>query len=235
MSTFVWMKVLESAPERYDRGIRMLSAGRIQQVYDCIAVLAAAPGKRVLDIGCGTGAVSLVCAARGAVVTGIDIDAGMLEVARAKPVSAVGSAAFIELGAAEIEDRFAPESFDAIVSCLALSELSPDEDYDLFILGTVALAAASVGYCARRIRWRGWAAYHITGMGSSYIVLLTAFYVDNGPKLPLWNLLPTIAFWILPSLLGLPLMFFALYRYSDLFSAAGRRASVRLGRTNSRP
>lgn len=38
----------------------------------------------------------------------------------------------MQLGAAEIEDRFAPESLDAVVSCLALSEMSPDEqDYAL--------------------------------------------------------------------------------------------------------
>jgi demethylmenaquinone methyltransferase/2-methoxy-6-polyprenyl-1,4-benzoquinol methylase len=132
MSTFVWMKVLESAPERYDRGIGLLSGGYIQDAYERIATLAAAPGKRVLDIGCGTGGASLACATRGATVTGIDIDAGMLEVARRKPVPTNGHVAFVELGAAEIEDRFAPESFDAIVSCLALSELSPDEaDYML--------------------------------------------------------------------------------------------------------
>ena len=93
MSTFVWMKVLESAPERYDRGIGVLSGGRIGNVYERIAALAAAPGKRVLDIGCGTGGVSLACAARGALVTGIDIDTGMLGVARAKPVPAAGEGA----------------------------------------------------------------------------------------------------------------------------------------------
>jgi ubiquinone/menaquinone biosynthesis C-methylase UbiE len=132
MSSFVWMKVLESAPERYDLGIRMLSSGRIQQAYDRIATLAAKPGKRVLDIGCGTGGVSLACAARGAVVTGIDVDPGMLEVARRKPVPTPGSVAFIELAAAEIEDRFEEESFDAVVSCLAMSEMLPDEqDYVL--------------------------------------------------------------------------------------------------------
>jgi 2-polyprenyl-3-methyl-5-hydroxy-6-metoxy-1,4-benzoquinol methylase len=132
MSTFVWMKVLESAPERYDQGIQMLSGRRIEEVYTRIAALTAAPARRILDIGCGTGGVSLACAARGASVTGIDMNTGMLEVARSKPVPASGQIAFVELGAAEIEDRFGPESFDAIVSCLAMSEISPDEgDYVL--------------------------------------------------------------------------------------------------------
>ena len=61
MSSFVWMKLLESAPERYDRGIRMLTRGRIGEVYERIAQLVAAPGKRVLDIGCDTGGVALAC------------------------------------------------------------------------------------------------------------------------------------------------------------------------------
>jgi 2-polyprenyl-3-methyl-5-hydroxy-6-metoxy-1,4-benzoquinol methylase len=127
MSSFVWMKVLESAPQRYDRGIRMLSHGRIEEVYERIAALVAAPGKRILDIGCGTGAVSHACAALGATVTGIDLDAGMLEVARGKPAPAPGSAEFVELAATEIGDRFAERTLDAVVSCLAMSEMSSDE------------------------------------------------------------------------------------------------------------
>jgi len=31
-------------------------------------------------------------------------------------------------------------------------------------------------------------------MGVSYIVLLTAFYVDNGKSLPLWKELPPISY-----------------------------------------
>jgi demethylmenaquinone methyltransferase/2-methoxy-6-polyprenyl-1,4-benzoquinol methylase len=129
MSSFVWMKFLESAPERYDRGVELLSGGRIADVYERIAEYAASPGKRVLDVGCGTGGVSLACAARGAHVVAIDSNAGMLEIARAKPVprSRGGDIEWIELGLAEIEDRFGEAHFDAIVSCLVFSELSPDE------------------------------------------------------------------------------------------------------------
>jgi demethylmenaquinone methyltransferase/2-methoxy-6-polyprenyl-1,4-benzoquinol methylase len=121
------MRWLESTPSRYDRGIRLLSRGRIFNVYDRVAKIAAGPGLRVLDIGCGTGGVTLACAARGAEMIGIDRDAGMIEIAAVKPAPATGSVEWMELGAAEIEDRFAPETFDAIVSCLAFSEMSPQE------------------------------------------------------------------------------------------------------------
>jgi ubiquinone/menaquinone biosynthesis C-methylase UbiE len=135
MSSFVWMKILESAPQRYDLGLRILSRGRIGQVYDHIAALVAAPGRKILDIGCGTGGLTLACAARGADVTGIDIDTGMLEAARAKPAPKAGRATFLELGAAEIEDRFGEESFDAATACLVMSEISPEEqDYVLRVV-----------------------------------------------------------------------------------------------------
>jgi len=127
MSSYVLMKILESSPERYDRGIRMLDKGCINSVYEAIADVAARPGARVLDIGCGTGNVSLACAAHGADVIGIDINAGMLEVARDKPSPPVGSVDFVEAGAAEIEDHFQAASFDSVVSCLAFSEMSADE------------------------------------------------------------------------------------------------------------
>jgi ubiquinone/menaquinone biosynthesis C-methylase UbiE len=129
MSSYVFMKILESAPRRYDRGIRMLSCGRIDEIYRRVAREVAAPDRRILDVGCGTGGLSLACAERGAAVVGIDVNAGMLEVARSKTVRAgsTGSVEWIELGAVEIEDRFPEAVFDAVVSCLVFSELEPDE------------------------------------------------------------------------------------------------------------
>ncbi|WP_046470281.1 hypothetical protein [Allosalinactinospora lopnorensis] len=83
----------------------------------------------------------------------------------------------------------------------------------LLILAGIALAGATLGYAARRVAWRGWLPYHITGMGISYIAMLTAFYVDSGPNLPLWRLLPPIAFWFLPAAVGLPILVHALIRH----------------------
>ena len=61
------------------------------------------------------------------------------------------------------------------------------EDYHLFVLGALSFAAAYFGRQARRRRWRNWARLHITGMGTSYVLLLIAFYVDNGKQLPVWK------------------------------------------------
>jgi hypothetical protein len=57
-------------------------------------------------------------------------------------------------------------------------------------------------------------------MSASYILLLTAFYADNGQHLPIWRAMPHLAYWLLPSAVGLPIIPRALARYRGL---AGRR------------
>lgn len=139
MSSAVYMKVLESTPQRYDRGMRILTRGRVEALYEMIAERVAAPGRRVLDVGCGTGGVSLACAARGARVAAIDINAGMVEVARAKgaALDLPGRVEWSVFGAVEIEDHFPEESFEAAVACLVFSELSREEQvYILEVLLT---------------------------------------------------------------------------------------------------
>jgi hypothetical protein len=90
-------------------------------------------------------------------------------------------------------------------SATALSVVRWADDYHLFILGALSFAMASLGRSARRKRWPGWIKVHIVGMGLSYVLLLTAFYVDNGPNLPLREL-PHWAFWVLPSAIGVPII-----------------------------
>ena len=99
------------------------------------------------------------------------------------------------------------------VSATGLAIVRWADDHHLFILGLLAFIAATLGRAARRQRWQGWARVHITGMGLSYILLLTAFYVDNGKSLPVWRDLPSIAYWLLPAAVGLPLITRALIRH----------------------
>jgi len=83
------------------------------------------------------------------------------------------------------------------VTMSALSFMRWTADYHLFVLGTLSFAAAIAGRTAVRRCWRRWPQLHLTGMGVSYTLMLTAFYVDNGPNLPLWSELPWLAFWVL--------------------------------------
>jgi hypothetical protein len=97
------------------------------------------------------------------------------------------------------------------VTATALAVMRWAEDYHLFIIGSVAFAAGTVGYLHRRLHRPGDAG-HIVGMGLSYIALLTAFYVDNGKNLPVWKDLPHLTYWLLPGVVGVPLILRALRR-----------------------
>jgi uncharacterized membrane protein YoaK (UPF0700 family) len=87
------------------------------------------------------------------------------------------------------------------------------EDAHLFAIACVAFGLGLFGWRARRRQRPGWPTRHATGMGGSYIALLTGFYVDNGPFLPIWNRLPHVTYWLLPSLVGVPLIWRALHRF----------------------
>jgi len=67
-----------------------------------------------------------------------------------------------------------------------------------------------LGRAALRQRWPQWKRLHIAGMGLSYVLMLIAFYVDNGKQLPLWRDLPHFMYWLLPLVIGLPLIVRAL-------------------------
>ena len=99
------------------------------------------------------------------------------------------------------------------MSATVLSVIRWAEDYHLFVLGVLSFAAASIGRTAIRRHWRNSVRLHIAGMGTSYVFLLIAFYVDNGKNLPIWKELPPITYWLLPCALGLPLIVRALLRH----------------------
>jgi hypothetical protein len=114
-------------------------------------------------------------------------------------------------------------------TALVLTAMRPREDYHLALIGLVAFVAARVGYLHRRRRKPG-DTPHIIGMGVSYLAMLTAFYVDNGPHLPLWDRLPTLAFWLLPSIVGTPIIVRAVsHAWRNSHTAPGRRVGAKPG------
>ncbi|PYR21592.1 MAG: hypothetical protein DMF98_21900 [Acidobacteria bacterium] len=73
-------------------------------------------GRRLLDVGCGSGYFTREMAARGAQATGVDISPRMIALANERETAAA-------LDAADLSHAFAPRSFDIATSCLALQDM----------------------------------------------------------------------------------------------------------------
>ncbi len=125
----VFMKWLETRPGDYDRGIQLLTLGKIQHIKETIANDYIREGMRVLEIGCGTGALTEMIAQRGAIVTAIDASPRMLDEAeyRIKRAGLEERVSLEYVDATLIAERFPPASFDLIISTLVFSELPLDE------------------------------------------------------------------------------------------------------------
>jgi ubiquinone/menaquinone biosynthesis C-methylase UbiE len=122
----VFMKWLERRPADYDRGIRLLTLGRLEAMQHLIVEELVQEGTRVLEVGCGTGALTVAMAKSGAKVSAIDISPGMLAEAskRIKKEDVEEHVDLQRMDAVMIDELFELQSFDLIVSSLALSEMS---------------------------------------------------------------------------------------------------------------
>ena len=97
------------------------------------------------------------------------------------------------------------------------------EDVYLVVLATIGYGFALAGYGVRRFRQQPvmsrvlgnqWIVAHIVGMIGSYIVLWTAFYVDNAHLIPGLKEFPRLTFWVLPTVIALPFLIVSLSRFA---------------------
>ncbi len=105
------------------------------------------------------------------------------------------------------------------VTATVMAVLRWREDWHLFVIGVVTFGLAATGWRIRRRRPPNWMAWHGSAMAGSYIALLTGFYVDNGPQLPIWDRLPHLTYWLAPAVVGVPLTWWALRRNGALGAA----------------
>jgi ubiquinone/menaquinone biosynthesis C-methylase UbiE len=82
------------------------------------ALLPELAGRRLLEVGCGTGNISLALARRGARVVGLDVSGPMLAAAQQRVREQGFSATWIRGGAGVLP--FPKHSFDGVISILAL-------------------------------------------------------------------------------------------------------------------
>jgi 2-amino-4-hydroxy-6-hydroxymethyldihydropteridine diphosphokinase len=117
--------------------LRPFSAFDTAVLDAAVEALGTLSGKRVLDVGCGTGRFTRALAARGAHVTGVDASATMLDAARATPFAESGKAPEYVRGDANL--ALPGQDYDAITSFYALQYL------DIGALGRLALSALAPG------------------------------------------------------------------------------------------
>lgn len=75
-----------------------------------VELCGAVSGRKLLDVGCGTGYFARKMACRGALVTGIDVSPGMLAHARSLERQAPLGITYVDLDAAQLHAHFAPAS-----------------------------------------------------------------------------------------------------------------------------
>lgn len=120
--SYIFMKILEQRPESYDAGISRISGEDWRAVRERI-MEGLNPGERVLEIGCGPGALSVEMARRGARVTALDINPGMLLFARGLAAEAKVEIDFKALSAERLNEL--EGKWDLIIASLSFSELRP--------------------------------------------------------------------------------------------------------------
>ncbi len=123
------MKALEKKAEKYDKGINNLTLGRLPNINTHILNNFIHDDETVLDIGMGTGTFAILCAKKGAKVTGIDYSEKMLEVAKNKMQleGLTDNPQIIKMPVIELDEKFSDKSFDKITAILSFSELYRDE------------------------------------------------------------------------------------------------------------
>ena len=135
--SYVYMKALEKKAEKYDEGIDTLTRGKLKELKQRVTEEFIEEGDEVLDVGMGTGTFAVMCARKGAKVTGIDASEGMLEIAERK-IEEQGLEGLIEIRhmpVIELDETFPDQRFDKASAMLVFSELYEKEQE--FVLAQV--------------------------------------------------------------------------------------------------
>lgn len=167
------MKLLEQTPKKYDRGMRVLTLGRINKIKRTIADMVDA-GQDILEIGSGTGVLAAMMSQRGGRVLGVDTSDKMLTFAREQ----APDVEFLHMTAVEI-DRLAPRQFDLVVSTLCFSELTdPELSHTLTAIQTVLRPGGRL-ILADEVRPKGWGRRILAGVVRLPLAALTFALTQN--------------------------------------------------------
>jgi uncharacterized membrane protein len=101
----------------------------------------------------------------------------------------------------------------AFGTVIILSIMSWPRNTHLLLIGTFAAIFTYIGSWIAKSKTKNWTRLHTVSMGSSYILLLTGFYVDNGKNLPFWNQFSETFFYVFPTAIGIPIIIYTLLKH----------------------
>jgi len=118
------MKFIETIPERYDKMMNLLTFGFHAKSQKKIMQYIK-PGMNILDVGCGTGSLSILCANTGANVIAADSSLQMLTILKKKihDKSFGSKIKIVECGAGSLKQVLGNTKFDLIIFSFLLGEL----------------------------------------------------------------------------------------------------------------
>lgn len=93
-----------------------------------------------------------------------------------------------------------------LITSVIMAILHWEQSAFLLYIAIFSYGLALFGYVARKRQRPGWLGRHISGMGGSYIGVITAVLVVNGPNLPGLSALLPLLLWFLPTIVGSPLI-----------------------------
>lgn len=132
-----------------------------------IAEHASLAGARALDVGCGGGLLSEALSRQGAIVTGIDLAPGMVEVARLHAAE-VSLDVDYQVAAAETLAAGLCASFD-VITCMEMLEHVPQPQQTLTTLATLVRPGGSVFVSTLN---RNFKAFLLAIVGAEYVLKL---------------------------------------------------------------
>lgn len=123
--SYTYMKSLEKKAEKYDKGIKILTLGRLPKIKQYIVDNYLKKDEILLDVGMGTGTFAILCAKKGLNVVGIDFSEKMLDIARKniEKEDLTETIEIVKMPVIELDEKFADNSFDKVTAILVFSEL----------------------------------------------------------------------------------------------------------------
>ncbi|GAA2017688.1 DUF2306 domain-containing protein [Pseudokineococcus marinus] len=112
---------------------------------------------------------------------------------------------------------YVPVTVVMTTTALALAALDPGRLWGLAIIAAATLTTALAGAALARRRPPGWLAAHVRLMGASYLSFVTAFLLTQ------WS---SPLAWVLPTLVGTPLIALAVHRLPPAARRGGRPRSA---------